>query len=99
QPLTISTTAIGDFPAGSNRTFEVAAFGGLPPYTFEFDSSSTLPAGAFILQTADSGSPTSNPNRGLLAAEVLTSGPHNFVLRVTDSAGNRATRPIPWRVS
>jgi hypothetical protein len=101
SPLTITSTTARDFPLGRNDLVELFASGGIPPYTFDLEPSSSLPAGAFIIQTSGgAGNPAgSNPMRGFLAAEVLTPGSYPFVLRVTDSAGNIATRPIPWRVT
>ncbi len=40
-----------------------------------------------------------DPNWGMFRARPLVTGNRDFVMRVTDSAGNTATRLIPWRVT
>ncbi len=97
-PLTVSTTSVSDVVVGSGSFPGISGSGGFPPYSFSLDSSSSLPAGAFILPAAALG-PEFNPLQGYVGSRVLAAGDHDFVIRIIDSANNTATRPLPWRVT
>jgi hypothetical protein len=96
-PLSINTPSIPDTPAGSTPAWAIYPQGGVPPYTVSLDASSSLPAGAFILPSSTVG-PGFDPQPGYLWSKVLVPGLYNFLVRVTDSANNTATRPMSFRV-
>ena len=91
-PLAFSTNVNNDSPVGSNFTNGFYATGGLPPYTFDVDPSGPLPTGAFLVQGPEAGPDTWDPDPAYVRMKVQTPGTFSFTLRVTDSAGNRASR-------
>jgi hypothetical protein len=96
-PLALTSNTIPDSPIGSNFTIGMYAFGGLPPYTFSIDPSTPLPAGAYLVQGPEA-SPEWDPDPGYLRTKVQTPGAYSFNLRVTDSAGNQASRAYTFNV-
>jgi hypothetical protein len=98
QPLWIANAVLTDAPVGASNTISIGATGGLPPYTFTLDPGSTLPQGMVVLNAPALGSDF-YPGPGYLCGIVLTPGVYSLTLRVTDNAGNTATRPYTWRVS
>ncbi len=104
-PLTITTSAIMDASVGGalggGGDTAIWASGGLPPYTFDLAPGSILPAGAIV--NSFSQGPTIVPNRNASPAyiygRVQVPGDYSFTIRVMDSVGNVATRPINWYVA
>jgi hypothetical protein len=98
QPLWITNAVINDGTVGANNNIAILATGGLPPYTFTLEPGSALPAGMAVRNGAELGSDF-NPGPGYLSGIVQVPGLYSLTVRVTDSAGNTATRPYNWRVS
>ena len=98
-PLAFSTTTLGGSYVGSGYDWGVYATGGLPPYTFDVDPAAPLPAGVVLIQGPENSPGNWDPNPAYLRERVQTPGFYTFNLRVTDSAGNRASRAFTLDVA
>jgi hypothetical protein len=99
QPLRMTSNLIRDANIGYNGTPTwVNAAGGLPPYTFSIEPGGTLPPETRMLPTSASG-PDWDAQSGALWTTARALGDFNFTIRVTDSAGNTATRTYDWRIT
>jgi hypothetical protein len=98
-PLAFSTTTLGGSYVGSGYDWGVYATGGLPPYTFDVDPATPLPAGVVLIQGSDHSPGDWDPDPADLRERVQTPGIYTFNLRVTDSAGNRASHAFSLDVA
>jgi len=98
QPLSLNTATLADVSLGDNSAPAVAAIGGIPPYTFSVAPGSALPTGCFLI-AGTTALLNDNPDRAYLRSRIHNAGNYNFVLQVTDSAGNTATRPYTLHAS
>ncbi|HEY6332125.1 MAG TPA: Ig domain-containing protein [Blastocatellia bacterium] len=77
-PLAISTTSLPQANVGSAYSQQVAATGGVPPYSWVLLSGS-LPPGVTLAQST-----------GVVSGTPTATGTYNFILQVSDSMSNRA---------
>jgi len=85
-PVTVTTTSLPEGSEGQSYQAQLAASGGLPPYTWS-KTSGSLPPG---LMLADSGAISGTPT---------TSGLFSFTVQATDSSHNTASAPLSIAVS
>lgn len=98
-PLGLSTNTLSDSYIGSNFDWGIYATGGLPPYTFNVDPATPLPAGAVLIQGPERSPDNTDPDPAYLRQKVQTPGTYTFNLLVTDSAGNQASRAYSFKVA
>jgi large repetitive protein len=99
-PLTISSASLEPHPYGRDLTYAITAFGGVPPYTFEYAPGSTVPPGlkSNIIPGPEV-APDWDPQPGYLRGRIRSLGTHAFSVRVTDSAGNISIRDFTLTAS
>jgi large repetitive protein len=100
QTLWITNAVINDAVVGTSNTIPINATGGLPPYTFALEPGSTLPDGTVLRNGPElAGREFTPPGPGYLCGIAQAPGLYSLTVKVTDGAGNTASRPYNWRVS
>jgi len=85
-PVTITTTSLPEGSEGQSYSAQLAASGGLPPYTWSITNGSLPPGLTLATSGAISGTPT-------------TSGLFSFTVQAADSSSNTASAPLSLAVS
>lgn len=78
---------------GYRGGFAFGATGGVPPYHYDLQAGQGTPAGLDIVDVTEYW-PDRLPGQGRVLTGIQTVGTFTVTMRVTDSAGNVATRPI-----
>lgn len=90
--------SIGDFPAGQDmRSNDIAAFGGVPPYTITAAPGS-LPQGVFM-KPGYSTFPGDNPDTYVFRSRVVVPGSYSVPITIEDSVGNSTSGTVAFRVT
>jgi hypothetical protein len=84
--LTISSLPLPGGQVGQAYNFQLAATGGVPPYTWAIDSSNPLPPGLTLSDGSITGTPT-------------TAGNYPVGLSVTDAATNNTSQSVPLAIA
>jgi hypothetical protein len=98
SPLTLTSSTLLVSAIGGNNTIGIYPSGGLPPYTYDIDPSTPLPAGTALIQGPEADPNGWDPDPAYIRTRAHTIGAFTFNLRVTDSAGNHSSRPYTLSV-
>ncbi len=100
--LPLVATALGDQPVGNVVNIPLSPRGGLPPFTYNVPSGSTLPPGLNLVYgtTFASYSPGANTvGIGYLKGAPTTVGAYTFDIIMTDSNGTQLRRTFTMNVT
>jgi hypothetical protein len=100
SPLTITgASTITETGIGQTIGYQLNASGGTPPYAWALEPGSDLPEGVSIVSSGETYSSQYAPGVGYLRGTPLEAGVFTFTVRVTDAAGDSATKTYTWNVS
>jgi len=86
EPVEVTTSSMPDGTIGVPYSYNLAAAGGLPPYTWSI-TSGALPSGL-----------TLNPNTGEISGDADTEATYNFTVRATESGGDYAEKALSIKI-